>query len=421
MMRVTSDPAIASVRAAPMNRPIAHVKAAAFDAVAGAGCCLTAYRLRFDAASFGAFLPGAVRSLPILVASQLLGLLVLGVYRRDPKYLVWRVAGGAIVGTALGAELTAVLLGFQGISRISFLTDAVLFGLVTFAWRSATIARPELPAEPIPETLEDRADSMRASGAGLRNIFHYRELLRNLVLRDLKLKYRGSAFGFLWSLMNPLLMIVVYTMAFTFILHVRASGFVFYLLLGILTWTFFANSASMSTGSLVDSSGLMKSVSFPRVILPIATVLFNLAQFLLTVLVFLPLMLLIYRVPLSAPMLLFPVFLFLQILFTIGAALILSTGTAFFRDIKHLLEVALSVMFWTTPILYELRQVSATARGMILLSPMSSYIAAYHEMFYYREWPDASIWLVAVTYAVISLVVGTAVFVTYEDQIAEYL
>ena len=132
-------------------------------------------------------------------------------------------------------------------------------------------------------------------------------------------------------------------------------------------------------------------------------------------------MLVIYRVPLSAPMLLFPVFLFLQILFTIGAALILSTGTAFFRDIKHLLEVALSVMFWTTPIVYELKQVSAAARGMILLSPMSSYIAAYHEMFYYREWPDASIWLVAVAYALISMVIGTAVFVTYEDQIAEYL
>lgn len=269
--------------------------------------------------------------------------------------------------------------------------------------------------------LEDRADVMRTAGTGLLSVFRYRELLRNLVLRDLKLKYRGSAFGFLWSLMNPLLMIGVYSIAFTFILHVRASGFVFYLLLGVLTWTFFANSAAMSTGSLVDSSGLMKSVLFPRVILPIATVLFNLAQYLLTVLVFLPIMLALYRVPLSAPMLLFPVFLLLQVLFTIGVALILSTGTAFFRDIRHLLDVGLSVLFWTTPIVYELKQVPDALRWMILMSPMSAYITAYHQIFYYREWPDAFVWLVAVAYTVVAFVAGVMVFMKYEDQITEYL
>lgn len=395
--------------------------AVVLDAAAGAACYLMAYRLRFDADNLSTFLPSAVRSLPLLVSAQVLGLTLAGVYGRDLRHLLWRLVGGTIIGTTLGAGLTGGLLGLEGISRISFLTDAVLFGLVVFAWRSATVLRTRRAAKAIPAALEDRADTMRAAGTGLLSVFHYRELLRNLVLRDLKLKYRGSAFGFLWSLMNPLLMIVVYSIAFTFILHVRAANFVFYLLLGILTWTFFANSATMATGSLVDSSGLMKSVSFPRVILPIATVLFNLAQFLLTVLVFLPIMLVIYRVPLSAPMLLFPAFLLLQILFTIGVALILSTGTAFFRDIRHLLEVALSVLFWTTPILYELKQVPEALRGTILMSPMSPYIAAYHQMFYYREWPDASVWLVAVAYALISFVVGTAVFVTYEDEIAEYL
>ena len=102
-------------------------------------------------------------------------------------------------------------------------------------------------------------------------------------------------------------MIVVYTIAFTFILGMRSERFVFYLMLGLLSWTFFASSATMSTGAIVDNGGLLKSVLFPRAILPIATVLFNLAQYLLTVAVFLPLMLLWYRVPLVAPMLLFPV------------------------------------------------------------------------------------------------------------------
>ena len=174
------------------------------------------------------------------------------------------------------------------------------------------------------------------------SLYRYRELLRNLVFKDLKLKYRGSVFGFVWSLANPLLMIVVYAIAFTFILQVRSAGFVFYLMLGQLSWTFFSSSAMMSTGAVIDNAGLLKSVRFPRAILPIATVLFNLAQYLLTVSVFLPVMMLWYSVPLSAPMLVFPVFLALQVLFTIGIALLLATGTAFFRDMRHLLEVALA-------------------------------------------------------------------------------
>ena len=102
----------------------------------------------------------------------------------------------------------------------------------------------------------------------LRGLFQYGHLLRNLVVKDLKLKYRGSVLGFVWSLANPLLMIAVYTVAFTYILRIRTPGFVFYLMLGVLAWTFFANATSMSTGSIVDNGGLARSVWFPRAILP---------------------------------------------------------------------------------------------------------------------------------------------------------
>ena len=133
-----------------------------------------------------------------------------------------------------------------------------------------------------------------------------------------------------------------------------SEQFVFYLMLGLLAWTFFAGSAAMSTGAITDNGGLLKSVWFPRTILPTATVLFNLVQYLLTVMVFLPLMLAYYQVPLGTPMLLFPVFVALQALMTIGVALILATATTFFRDVRHLVDVALAVLFWTTPIVYEL-------------------------------------------------------------------
>ena len=267
----------------------------------------------------------------------------------------------------------------------------------------------------------DRA-SERATLAGtLAGLVRYRELAKNLVLKDLKLKYRGSVLGFMWSLVNPLVMIGVYTVAFKYILRTSVEGFVFFLLLGILPWSFFAGSASMATGAIIDSGGLMKSVTFPRAILPISIVLFNLAQYLLTVLVFLPLMLVIYQVPPSGPMLLYPVFLALQVLFTIGVALLLAAGTAFFRDIRHLLEIALSILFWLTPIVYPLAQVSERMRMLILSTPLSPFIVAYQQIFYYRTWPDMTVWVVGVSYTLVALVAGAWLFLRVEDQLSEHL
>ena len=264
----------------------------------------------------------------------------------------------------------------------------------------------------------DRAEDMTLGGVVV-SLYRYRSLLKSLVLKDLKLKYRGSVFGFLWSLANPLLMIVVYTLAFTFILGVRTEMFVFYLMLGQLSWTFFASSTMMSTGSIVDNTALLRTVQFPRAILPIATVLFNFAQYLLTVAVFLPIMLVWYRVPLVEPMLLFPVVLVLHVAFTIGIALILATATVFFRDVRHLVEVALAVLFWTTPIVYELGRVPERLRLLILLSPMSPFVVAYQKLFFFREWPDATVWLVAVTYAVGAFVIGGALVLAFEDRFTE--
>ena len=119
--------------------------------------------------------------------------------------------------------------------------------------------------------MDDRAAERPTLGRTLRGLFDYGHLLRNLVVKDLKLRYRGSVLGFVWSLANPVLMIAVYTVAFTYILRLRTPGFVFYLMLGVLAWTFFANAVAMSAGAVVDNGGLVRSVWFPRAILPIAT------------------------------------------------------------------------------------------------------------------------------------------------------
>jgi ABC-type polysaccharide/polyol phosphate export permease len=267
--------------------------------------------------------------------------------------------------------------------------------------------------------MEDRAAERPGLARTLRGLARYRHLLRNLVVKDLKLKYRGSIFGFIWSLANPLLMIAVYTVAFTYILRLRTPAFVFYLMLGILAWTFFANAIAMSAGAIVDNGGLVRSVWFPRAILPIATVLFNFAQYLLTAVVFLPVMLVIYRVAPAPPMLAFPVFLLLQLALTIGLALIIAVGTAFFRDVRHFVDVALAILFWLTPVVYETTQVPERLRRAILLAPLSPYITAYHDVFYYGRWPAADVWILAAGYAALALFAGLWLITRVEDRLTE--
>lgn len=265
----------------------------------------------------------------------------------------------------------------------------------------------------------DRSAEAPSLARTLDGLRRYRHLLRNLVFKDLKLKYRGSVVGFVWSLANPLLMTAVYTVAFTWILRIRTEGFVFYLMLGLLAWTYFAGSAAMSTGSIADNGGLVKSVAFPRAILPIATVLFNLSQYLLTVVVFLPLMLVYYQVTPAAPMLLFPLFIALQTLFTIGVALVLATGTAFFRDVRHLVDIALAMLFWLTPIMYTLSELPAGLRNILLFSPMSPFVTAYHDMFFFQRWPDGAVWAAALVNTGVALALGVRLMTRYEASFPE--
>ena len=111
----------------------------------------------------------------------------------------------------------------------------------------------------------------------------------------------------------------------------------------------------------------------------------------------------------------------LQALFTIGVALFLSTVTAFFRDVKHLLEVALAMLFWTTPIVYEFSQVPDNFKLPILLSPVSPFVVAYHRMFFYQTWPELEVWVVATSYAVGAFVIGASLFLKFESRFTEQL
>jgi lipopolysaccharide transport system permease protein len=366
--------------------------------------------------------PGVTSTLLAAVLFPFTGF-VFGLYashRFWPIRLMLTSAGAAAVGLAAGV----VWKGFNPAEEFRLMPAALLTLFAGGTWRVFLGWRAERRASAQRSgqlLFDDRAASAPPISLGLVQMFRYRELLRNLVLKDLKLKYRGSALGFMWSLANPLAMLVVYSVAFTYILGLRRPGFVFFLFVGLLAWTFFASTISMATGTIADAGGLLKSVRFPRTVMPVATVLFNLAQYLMTFGVLLPVMLAVFRVPPAAPMLAYPIVLALLVLFTSGLALMVATANVYYRDVRHLVEVALQVLFWVTPIMYDLGDVPARLRPAILLSPMSPFISALHDIFYRQVWPDAAIWMAAASWTVAAFVSGLTIFLSYEDRLAEQL
>jgi len=227
---------------------------------------------------------------------------------------------------------------------------------------------------------------------------------------DLKLKYRGSSLGFLWSLANPLLLILVYSFVFGHIVSAGPPKFSFFLMVGILPWNFFAQSLMMATGSILSNGSLIRKVALPMEVFPIATVLFNLAQYFLALIVLFPMALFFFKVTVSWSWLMFLPILMLHILFTLGLSFILSAATVFYRDVRHFTEIFLTLLFWLTPIVYSLQAVPKSLQTVIYMNPLSYFILAYQDVLYHDSVFSVSALLVIVSLTVLSMAVGHVIF-----------
>lgn len=375
-----------------------------------------------------AAIAGRPFGLPAVLLIALTGLVAAGVrlYHTAgqatwPLRLVAAIVGGTLGAAVLlpvvapGAPLDAPALAAYGALVFLLATSWRVADGVRFrrARRRARASRQD--AEPL---VEQGAELATMSG-GVGHVWRYRHLLRNLVAKHLTLKYRGSLLGFAWTLVAPLTMSAVYVLAFTYVVKVGTPRFALYLLVGLLAWNYFSGAITASVDAIAGGGALLKSVAFPRVVLPFAVVLFHLVQYGLTLVVLLPVLLFAYDVPLSLRLFAFPAFLALQTVFIAGLALGLSTATALFRDVRHLVDLALGIGFWATPIVYEMRMVPESAAFAVLLSPATSYIRAYQDIFYYGVAPDGTLWMVAVTYAVAAFACGLSMFLAREAQFSE--
>ncbi len=256
----------------------------------------------------------------------------------------------------------------------------------------------------------------------LQELYQYRELVKNLVVRDLKLRYRSSVLGFLWCLVNPLLMMGVFTLVFTVLLtNNNIEHFPVFILIGILAWNLHSTALVGAINSVVGGAQLIQKVYFPREVLPIATVLSNTVNFLLSLIALFALVL-IFQVQLTATLIFLPLVILVQVIFTVGIALFLSALNVFYRDTASIMETMMLAWFFLTPIFYRIEDVfPAYSRLMYILNPLASIIAAYRDILYYGTMSNLDFFSRTAVTAVVVLVLGYLFFIRSSRSFSEAL
>ena len=221
----------------------------------------------------------------------------------------------------------------------------------------------------------------------LRELIAYREILLILIWRDLKTRYRGSVLGFLWTFLNPLLLMVIYSLVFSVYMRVDIRAYPIFVFAGLLPWIWFSSSMLSGASSVVDSGSLIKRVPFPPQILAAVSVTAALVNFLLA----LPLLLVFmaaWRLPIGWSLLLLPLPIAIQYVFTLGLTIVLSMLTVRYRDLQQLLASLLTLWFFLTPVLYPTAMVPARFHGFLMLNPMAILVAAFQDALYGAQVPS---------------------------------
>jgi lipopolysaccharide transport system permease protein len=259
-----------------------------------------------------------------------------------------------------------------------------------------------------------------------------RELLRELVRRDLQARYRGSTLGIAWSLLNPLVFMIIYSIVFSTIMRFPTPGVKYpvFLLSGLLAWNFFSQGLSGSINSVLGNAALVKKVHFPWVLLTISAVLAAFVNYLISLLLLVPLMI-VLQVPAGLSLVFLPVLVLLTLAITMGLSLMVAAGNVYFRDIEYLVTIVLQVMFFATPIIYQLENIEARARAsrsplapvfqyVLYANPLTFLETSFQDVIAYHRWPQHWLGLgYAGTVALLSVAVGVWVFNRLQPRFAE--
>jgi len=252
----------------------------------------------------------------------------------------------------------------------------------------------------------------------LKEIYRYRELILNLIFRDLADRYKRAAIGFLWALLEPLGLMVIYAVVFSFIIKLAIPDYPVFLICGLIPWIYFSKSLIYCTESVIKDRHLVKKIYFPREVLPIASVLARFVNFaisltlLLVFLVFcrgLDPLILLWLVPVIV----------VQTVLSIGLALIFSSLNVYFQDVGLLLDFLVTIWLYLTPVFYSITMVPEKFKLIYILNPAVGIISSYKDILFYKKAPLTLEFCISAFLSVIVLIMGAKIFFILNKRIGE--
>lgn len=261
---------------------------------------------------------------------------------------------------------------------------------------------------------------LRAAKHAVLTAYHRRELIFELIYREVKLRYRGSVLGFAWTLLNPLIFMLIYTLVFSVFFRLSIPNYPAFLLSGMLAWSWFGEGITMGSNTLIGHAGFLKNAVFPAEILPWVAVGNAMVNFLFS-LPILFILLFYYNISPSWSLLALPFLMAVQLVFTTGIVFYTSIYLVFFRDLQHLIGHALMALFFLSPIMYDASVIPVSFRFLLTVNPIAILIQSYRNIFLYQTWPD---WeriglLVLLTFVV--FISGAKLFLKKKEETAELL
>lgn len=254
----------------------------------------------------------------------------------------------------------------------------------------------------------------------IKDIYKYKYLLYMLVNRDITKKYRRSFLGILWSLLNPMMMIIITAMVFSTLFRFEIHNYALYLLIGQVVFTFYAESTIFAMNSILENSALLKKIYVPKFLFPMARIISSCVNLLFT----LPAIFIIMLVTegeISASVLFLVIPLGLFLLFCTGIGMILSACMVYFRDLGHLYGILITALSYATPIFYPVSIVPEQYRFLLICNPVYYYVMMFRDVLYDGRLPSADILLTCVCLSAASVIIGFNVFNRVENRFINYI
>ena len=251
-------------------------------------------------------------------------------------------------------------------------------------------------------------------------MFEHRELIKNLAIKEFKLRYRNSVLGFFWSLLNPLAMMVILSLVFSVLARSGIDNFPVFLLPALLVWRFFSIGTTMSLGSILGNVPLVTKVYFPRWLLVLSSNLANAIGSTLEFVVLLPLLSLL-GMNLNYLIIFLPVILIFEFILIMGVSFLLASLNVYYRDINQIWDIILQAGFFLTPIIYSATLIPPRYAFYYMLNPVSRVMEAIRKIIYYGTMPTPEDFLIPLLGGLLFCLIGLQVFRKLEPRFAEVI